>query len=170
MRCSISVDVTSVKKDLSDSQNGRHAEQFSLGKLDQILVFRFRRLRDFIFEGFRNSLAEKGGLKTGDFTILALIDANPAISQTDLARIGGCDRAVLVGILDDLEDRGLAIRKRDRNDRRRHKLEITPAGRTVLEELCRCAIENEAIPLAALSDEETEVLRRALDKMYRHVF
>jgi DNA-binding MarR family transcriptional regulator len=144
--------------------------KFALGKLDHLLVFRFRRLRDFIIDRFRTSITDAMGLKAGDFTILALIEANPSISQTDLARTGGFDQAVLVGILDDLEGRGWAVRRKDKADRRRHRLEITPEGSAALSELFLRAMENEAAARAALTTKEYEALDRALSKMYQHVF
>jgi DNA-binding MarR family transcriptional regulator len=110
------------------------------------------------------------GLKAGDFTILALIEANPNIAQIELARLGGFDQAVLVGILDDLEDRGWAIRRKDKADRRRHMLEITPAGTAALADLFERAVENEAVARATLTLEEYEALDRALTKMYQHLF
>jgi DNA-binding MarR family transcriptional regulator len=144
--------------------------QFALGQLEHLLVFRFRRLRDFILDRFRASTAATGRLKAGDLMILGIIDANPSISQTDLSRISGCDPAVLVGILDGLEDRGLAVRKRDKADRRRHKLQITAEGREALKELCDFAAEAEAVARAGLTAEENAVLDRALTKMYQHVY
>ena len=143
---------------------------FALGEFDHLLLFRFRRLRDFILERFRASTAATGRLKAGDLMILGLIDANPSISQTDLSRTSGADPAVLVGILDGLEDRGLAVRKRDKADRRRHKLQITSEGRSVLKDLCQHATEAEAFARAGLTLEENEVLDRALTKMYQHVY
>ena len=37
------------------------------------------------------------GLRAGAFGVLALIEANPGISQIDLARFGGYDQTALVG-------------------------------------------------------------------------
>jgi len=144
-------------------------EQFALGKLEHLLLFRFRRLRELISERYRESNGDTGKLKAGDLTILALIEANPSISQTDIARIGGVDQAVLVGVLDDLEERGLALRVRDQTDRRRHKLEITPKGKRVVADLFRRAFENEASARAVLTAEENAALDSALRKLHQHV-
>ena len=144
-------------------------EQFALGKLEHLLLFRFRRLRELISERYRESNGDTGKLKAGDLTILALIEANPSISQTDIARIGGVDQAVLVGVLDDLEERGLALRVRDQTDRRRHKLEITSKGKRVVADLFRRAFENEASARAVLTAEENAALDSALRKLHQHV-
>lgn len=51
------------------------------------------------------------------------------ISQRALAERLEVDPSVLVGILNDLEGDGLAERRRDQADRRRHNVAITSAGR-----------------------------------------
>jgi DNA-binding MarR family transcriptional regulator len=144
---------------------------FDLGVLnDDVLVFRIRRIRDLLAERFRQSSTEGRGLRAGEFSALALIDANPGISQSDLARIGGFDQTALVSILDDLEEHAWAVRKRDRTDRRRHRMEITPKGREALADLLNRARENEAPARNALSKEEFRALQSSLNKIYQALF
>lgn len=147
------------------------SREVQLGPLaDDILVFRIRRIRDLLTETFRRSSTEGRGLRAGEFSVLALIDANPGISQADLARAGGFDQTVLVGILDDLEDHNWAVRKRDRADRRRHMVEITEAGRVELDDLLRRARANEAPARDVLTAAELRDFQRSLDKIYRALF
>jgi DNA-binding MarR family transcriptional regulator len=144
----------------------RRGDGPQLGVLDNVLVFRLRRIRDVLAGEFRRSSTEGRGLRAGDLTALALIDANPGISQAELARTGGFDQTVLVGILDDLENRGWAVRSRDRTDRRRHRVEVTNKGRTALADLLRRAEANEAIARNALTRKELTAFRAALGKIY----
>ncbi len=142
------------------------AGQYSMGVLDELLNFRLRRIRSCLTEKYRNETV-KSGLRAGAFSILALIDANPGISQIDLARFAGYDQTALVGIIDDMESKGWTTRQRDPADRRRHQVQITEAGREALARLYEAAVENEREAREALSPEELEVFRIWLDRIYR---
>ena len=87
----------------------------------------------------RNALAarsiaalEEFRLPTGSLTVLSLIVANPGSSQTVLAKAAGLNKSALVGIVDELETRGLAARDRSASDRRRNQLTVTPAGEAAM--------------------------------------
>ena len=87
----------------------------------------------------RNALAARSiaaledfPLPTGSLTVLSLIAANPGSSQTVLARAAGLNKSALVGIVDELENRGLAARDSSASDRRRNKLSLTPAGEAAM--------------------------------------
>lgn len=141
-------------------------DDFSMGMLDLLLNFRLRRIRNHLTERYRRE-TQRLGLKAGAFGVLALIDANPGISQIDLARFGGYDQTALVGILYDLEERGWVKRSRDPVDRRRHRVEIESDGKDALAELFARATENERDIREALTREELEIFRVWLDKMYK---
>ena len=143
-------------------------DDFSMGMLDQLLNFRLRRIRNHLTERYRAETLAMG-LRAGAFGVLALIDANPGISQIDLARFGGYDQTALVGILYDIEQRGWATRVRDPSDRRRHQVQITDAGKVALAELLARAVENERPAREALTTDELEAFRVSLEKIYRQL-
>ncbi len=51
------------------------------------------------------------------------------LSQSELAEQTCKDGSTITRILDTLEERGLAVRGRDRRDKRRHRVHLTMAGR-----------------------------------------
>ena len=63
---------------------------------------------------------------------LSVLCAQGALSQQELGERLGMDASGVVATIDDLERDGLARRERDTQDRRRHAVHVTPAGRDVL--------------------------------------
>jgi DNA-binding MarR family transcriptional regulator len=83
--------------------------------------------------------------------MLSHLAANEGQSQQALSRALGLHRSAVVALVDDLEQRGLAERRRDPHDRRAYTLYLTPAGGEMLADLGRVAEEHEAELLIALS-------------------
>jgi hypothetical protein len=71
----------------------------------------------------------------------------------------------VVALVDDLERRGLAERRRDPVDRRAYALYLTPPGRELLAELERAADEDEAELLTALDGSERSQLISLLQRV-----
>ncbi|MEV0400391.1 MarR family winged helix-turn-helix transcriptional regulator [Actinoallomurus sp. NPDC050550] len=68
------------------------------------------------------------GIELRHFAVLiVLVDRGPTM-QRDLAAATGSDKAGIMRIVDDLERRGLAVRKTVPGDRRARAVEITPQG------------------------------------------
>ena len=103
------------------------------------------------------------GLPTGALTVLALIAANPGSSQTALASRAGLNKSALVGIVDQLEKRGLVERGRAEADRRRYQVSVTPEGQRTMEALFAVVTREEEAIRDALGPPEMTRLLALLD-------
>lgn len=87
------------------------------------------------------------------------------VGQRALAERLEVDPSVLVGILNDLEGEGLAVRRRDPADRRRHNVAITEAGSAALAKTNAALDEVELAMFAALSQQDRDALRGLLARI-----
>jgi DNA-binding MarR family transcriptional regulator len=108
---------------------------------------------------------EPTGLKGPEaFALMQLRDLGP-ISQQELAETLDLDPSKLVALLNELESDGLAERRRDPGDRRRHIVEISAAGRERLAEAERAMAEFENQFFSGLAPEERLQLQGLLGRV-----
>jgi DNA-binding MarR family transcriptional regulator len=62
------------------------------------------------------------------YVVLTALTTRPMRTQAALAKAIGADKTRIIGVLDDLQERGLIARQPDPDDRRVHLLALTPAG------------------------------------------
>ena len=103
-----------------------------------------------------------GGLRTRHLIALKLLcDQGPA-NQQELADALSLDPSNVVGLLNELEERELITRRRDRTDRRRHIVEMSPLGQDELTLAYARLNSVEDDLLSALSAEERDTLYNLL--------
>ena len=112
------------------------------------------------------SALEPFGLPTGSHTVLSLIAANPGSTQTALAEAAGLNKSALVGIVDELEKRGLAARDRSPSDRRRNHLTVTAKGKAELKTMFARVAPGEAQIREVLGPRDHALLLELLDRAY----
>jgi DNA-binding MarR family transcriptional regulator len=135
---------------------------------------RLRRLPSWLF----NRLAGRSNRLVGahldrpgrraDYAVLASLEESGPASQAELARRLAIDRGDLVGVIDRLEDDGLAVRRPDRNDRRRNAITITAAGRRILADLQHDIEAAQEELLAPLEPAQRETLVALLQTLVDH--
>lgn len=94
----------------------------------------------------RQALA-RSGLSPRHGAALSQLSARGPVSQQALSEALAVDASALVALLNDLERHGQVARRRDPADRRRHIVEITPAGVKALAAMDAAisAVEHEAL-------------------------
>jgi MarR family transcriptional regulator, temperature-dependent positive regulator of motility len=114
-------------------------------------------------EVFRASSEDVLGMRLKQSILLGeLRDSDGAMPQQTLCGAMHLDPNNLVLMLNELEDDGYIERKRDPDDRRRHIVELTPAGRRAVERAEKGMESVEDQVLAALDTGQRAELRKLL--------
>jgi DNA-binding MarR family transcriptional regulator len=125
------------------------------------LGYRLRLAQQAVFRDFARSIPD---LSPGRVGVLVLIESNPGVTQSRLARAVGLDRSTLVGLLHRLEGRALIQRRRG-TDRRTNGLWLTPKGAALLGRTKPLIAIHEDRVAARLSARERERLLVLLGKL-----
>ena len=104
------------------------------------------------------------GLRSRHLVALTVLREGGGSTQQALSTTLQIDRTNLVGLLNELEADKLIERRRSSEDRRRHIVEITPAGANLLAkvEVALAAVEDEV--LGGLDPEQRETLYSLLQQ------
>jgi DNA-binding MarR family transcriptional regulator len=146
-----------------EQQDDFAAPELMFAELDGLLGYLLRRAQGAMHRDFMAAVADFE-LTQKQAAILWLIQANPGVSQAEVATALGMDRATMMAVTDRLEDRGFTIRKRSSIDRRRQELYLTPAGQGTLRK-CKARIaEHEEKFRAMFTASELASLLEALKK------
>ena len=141
----------------------RGGDDLDLGPLPGLLGYQLRLAQLAVFRDFERA-AGGLGVSPGRFGLLALVEANPGVSQSRLAHAVGLDRSTMVAVLDRLEDRRL-VERRAGPDRRTNGLWLTPEGKRLVARLKRRIAEHEARIAGRLSAKERATLFELLHRL-----
>jgi DNA-binding MarR family transcriptional regulator len=106
------------------------------------------------------------GLRLAHNSILTLLEEGP-LSQIALSTRLNTDRTTMVGLIDELEAKGLVERRRNLHDRRLYDVTITPKGGEVLHQLQALITSTDQHFFEPLSDQEQNQLRALLLRLIR---
>lgn len=104
------------------------------------------------------------GIRTRHYGVLAALAEAGPLSQQRLGEWLRVDRTTMIALVDDLEQLGLAARRRLSTDRRAYALELTPAGERLLADGRAVIAAAEEQTLAALSAAERRHLHALLQR------
>lgn len=114
---------------------------------------------------FQDLVGTPHDLKTVEYTMLALIQANPGVSAVQLRKALGLSAAYVTAGLDKLHERGFILREVNQSDRRAQHLRITKAAERLVSELTRTLLAGERQRFATLSTAEQAMLAELLHKL-----
>ncbi|MFE0330955.1 MarR family winged helix-turn-helix transcriptional regulator [Streptomyces sp. NPDC058960] len=107
------------------------------------------------------------GIEGRHYGVLLNLTRHGALSQRRLIDLTGSDKSSMVRTVDDLEARGLAVRRPSPADRRAHAVELTEEGRDLFAEASRIADEVGARLLDCLEEDDQELLCSLLERFVR---
>jgi len=105
------------------------------------------------------------GMRLKSYMTLGYVRDHEIVSQQELETAMYMDANGVVLLLNELEAAQLLVRRRDPQDRRRHIVGLTPAGRRVLERADKAREGLEEEILAPLSAEERKALRALVERV-----
>ena len=114
-----------------------------------------------IFAGIMSDL----DLTSMQFAALVKLHELKAVSQTELGRLTGMDRATVSGVVARLKRRNLVLYKPDPLDKRSRIIALTPAGDTLLHEAMQRIGRVTEQTLEPIGSAERDSLRAILQKM-----
>jgi DNA-binding MarR family transcriptional regulator len=100
------------------------------------------------------------------YVVLTALVEQPVRTQAALAQAISADKSRIIGVLDDLQQRGLIQRQPDTADRRVHLLSLTPAGDRLRRSVEAAIRESEEEVLATLPRADREAFLRSLKALY----
>jgi DNA-binding MarR family transcriptional regulator len=120
------------------TQPQRSAAPSSLALADPSLGYLVRYAHRAFVKALAQELAPHG-ISPGEWSALRVMWMREGLSQVELAERMRVEKASLTGVLASLEAKGLVVRARNVEDRRKIKLRLTPAGRKLEARLLACA-------------------------------
>jgi DNA-binding MarR family transcriptional regulator len=146
--------------------DGELLTRVGIPAIANIVDYKLRRAQLYVFQDFLESFS-KLKLRPAEFSVLALIAQKPGQKQSEIAETLGIKRANFVALMDGLEKRGLAERRKSDIDRRSHALHLTREGSRFLKRMAAIWQDHENRLVAKLGgpasrDQLIELLDRIL--------
>jgi DNA-binding MarR family transcriptional regulator len=120
------------RKEPNEDAEGNSGRHVNFGPLTDYLGYALRRAQMSAVAEFLEAFKEVD-LRPTQFAVLTIISENPGVRQTEVCDALGIQKANFVPLLNELERRGLALRKSVAADRRSSALHLTPLGNVTLQ-------------------------------------
>ena len=150
-----------MKPDLRKIQGDDPADSYRLEEQVGYWLRRAYQRHMAIFAGIMSDL----DLTSMQFAALVKLRELKAVSQTELGRLTGMDRATISGVVARLKRRDLVLYRPDPLDKRSRIIALTPAGEALLTDAMRRIDRVTEQTLEPIGAVERENLRAILQKM-----
>lgn len=137
------------------------------GALQNLLGYQLAQASIVTIGLFQDVVGNAHSLRTVEYTLLALIHANPLVSPAQLTKALGLSAPYITNGLDKLAGRGLIVRETNENDRRGFHLSVTSQGEALVQDLTARLLENEKASFKTLTPAEHLMLAELLHKLAR---
>ncbi len=131
----------------------------------QAVAFNLFRAQADVFSTIEGAVLRPLGLTHAGFVLLMSLWTMGPLETRVLAKVLGVSRPAVVSAVDTLERGGHVRRLRSEVDRRLVIIEVTPAGRRLVEKAQRSAHEFERTLTGVLTQQEQRTLARLLRKL-----
>lgn len=143
----------------------RDAPATEMPDKEGIVGYKLRRAQLVVFHDFLQTFARMK-IRPAEFSVLSMIARTPGLKQTEIAEALGIKRANFVALMDGLEARGLADRRKGGTDRRSHALHLTPEGERFVRKMVAVWHEHEDRMIDRLGGpQERDRLIELLDRL-----
>lgn len=119
---------------MSKITSSDQTDKLNFSYLEGTVGYSIRRAQIAVFQDILACFDDKS-ITLVQFSVLAVLEDNPEITQTELAEALAVERPRIVPIINALEERGLAKRTIREDDKRNRRLMLTPRGQALLKQL-----------------------------------
>lgn len=141
-------------------------EKVDTSFLETLIGYNARRAALTVIDVFLQRMAIHDFHSVVDFSVASLIAHNPGITSRQLCSVLNILPPNLVGLVNNLEKRGLIQRRPHPSDGRAMGLHPTPEGLKLMEQAERDAFQLENDAASRLTAAERKTLMRLLQKVY----
>ena len=134
--------------------------------LERFLPYRLAILSHSVSASIASIYERRFGVSIPEWRVIAIVGRFPDLSAVEVAERTVMDKVAVSRAVTKLIKVGVIDRRFADADRRRSILNLSPRGREVHDEIAPLALQMEADLLEDLSEAETEVLDRVIDKLY----
>jgi DNA-binding MarR family transcriptional regulator len=135
--------------------------------LEHFLPYRLSVLSNRLSQGIAATYEARFGLSVTEWRVIAILGRYPGVSATEVAQRAAMDKVAISRAVRRLIDSGRLEREPNDADRRERHLRLTPAGRSIYNEIVPAALDYENRIRTALTTAENRALEQLVAKLER---